>query len=340
MTEPRCAGGAPRLEWNTPTVEMPQGDRGQPQAVWTRGGHGFTGTGSASAVLVGALILLLAAGATAGQSGVVGESELQEREVYVPLPEFRAYPERDRLSVEAVTLLRVQRADHTEAIVAKEDGGWEHVVLDGFRLTFYNQGRQLLRRIPGRHVIVQDWSGGAHCCFDYYVLHVQGHQVRREGMIRSGDCDLRVADLDGDGALELIACDARFAYAFDLPFVDSPLVPLIYTFRERTYVADNRRYPQVFRYRIAQERRRLKEAEQAGDGRTARRSMISLILHLLYAGRVTEGWCTLERAYRWADAASVRKAMLDGLRKPADPDDARLPGADVSYTLAVPGRCP
>jgi hypothetical protein len=211
--------------------------------------------------------------------------------------------------------------------------------VEGWRLSFYNQAKQPLRSGPGQHVIVQDWSGGAHCCFDYRVLQVQGTEVRSEGEIRAGDCSLRVADLDHDGALELIACDSRFAYAFDFPFVDSPLVPVVYTFRDRAYVADNRRFPQVFQFRLAQERRRLTEATRTADARAARRAVLSLLVHSLYAGRVTEAWCDFERSYRWADRADVRQEVLRRLRLPPDPEDGRLPPIDLGYTLAPAGRC-
>jgi len=285
-------------------------------------------------VLALVLPLLVSAAPAASQ-----EEESRSREVYVPNPEFREYPDQEQLAVESVTLIRVRRSDQSEALVARENTGWEHVVLEGYRLTFYNQGRHALRRVPGRHVIVQDWSGGAHCCFDYHVLYVHGVEVRREGLIRAGDCSLRVADLDHDGALELIGCDARFAYAFDLPFADSPLLPLVYAFREKAYVADNRRYPQVFRFRIAHERRRLAEVDHAGDTRTARAAAISIVLHLLYSGRVTEAWCTFDRTYRWADRAAVRQEVLDALKKSPDADNPRLPPVDLSYTLAPPGPC-
>ncbi|HSE94644.1 MAG TPA: hypothetical protein VLD61_02055 [Methylomirabilota bacterium] len=291
------------------------------------------------AVLLGILLAIGVGGGVAAQPGPEDEEEVQAREAYLPLPEFRSQPDRTHLVVDAITFIRAKRRDQSEALVAREPSGWEHVILDGWQLTFYSPGRAPLRPVAGRHLIVQDWSGGAHCCFDYHVLHVQGAHIRREGLIRAGDCSLRVADLDGDGALELIACDARFAYAFDLSFVEAPLVPLVYAFRERTYQADNRRYPQVFRYRIAQERRRLAEAEQTGDARAARRAVISLLLHMLYAGRVTEGWCTFEQSYRWADRARVRQEVLARLRRTPDPEDARLPIADVAYTLAPPERC-
>ena len=134
------------------------------------------------------LALIGAGGRPGAVADVVGgdDEEVQLREVYVPHSEFQTYYDRDQLAVEQITLVRVRRPDHSEALVAKEQSGWEHVVVEGWRLTFYNQAKQPLRRGPGRHVIVQEWSGGAHCCFDYHVLHVQGTQVRREGTIRGG----------------------------------------------------------------------------------------------------------------------------------------------------------
>jgi hypothetical protein len=288
-----------------------------------------------------ALLLAVAGGRPAGAAEATSEDddEAQLREVYVPHPEFQSYPERDRLTVEDVTLVRVRRPDQSEALVAKEPSGWEHVVLEGWRLTFYNQAKQPLRPGPGQPVIVQDWSGGAHCCFDYHVLHVQAAQIRREGTIRGGDCSLRVADLDQDGALELIACDSRFAYAFDLPFAESPLVPVVYTFRDRGYAADGRRFPRVYQFRVNQERRRLADAERARDARGSRRAILSILLHTLYAGRVTEAWCAFDRAYRWADRADVRNEVLRRLRLAADPEDGRLPPIDLGYALTPPGRC-
>lgn len=289
----------------------------------------------------GLAVVVCLAALTALTAAAAPDEESPEREVYVPLPEFRVYRDVPEMTVEGVTFVRVRRDAHSEALVARTSGGWERVVVEGRSLAFYNQGRHPLRPGPGRHVVVQDWSGGAHCCFDYYVVHVQGDEIRREAMIRAGDCSLRVADLDGDGVVELIACDGRFAYAFELPFAESPLLPVVYAFREpeRVYRADNRAFPRVFRYRIAHERRRLEQARRAGEDREARRAVLSILLHMLYAGRVTDAWCTFGREYRWADREAVWQEVMDGLREPADPEDARVAPVDLRYATARPGRC-
>ena len=116
-------------------------------------------------------------------------------------------------------------------------------------------------------------------------------------------------------------------------------MPVIYTFRDRAYTADNRRFPQVYQFRITQERRRLAAAERASDARGARRAVLSVLLHTLYAGRVTEAWCGFERAYRWVDRTDVRQEVTRRLRLAPDPEDARLPPIDLSYTLAPPRPC-
>ena len=91
--------------------------------------------------------------------------------------------------------------------------------------------------------------------------------------------------------------------------------------------------------KFAQERRRFAEAQRAGDARGARRAVLSVLLHTLYAGRVTEAWCGFDRGYRWADRADVRQEVLRRLRLAPDPEDGRLPPIDLAYALAPPGGC-
>jgi hypothetical protein len=63
-------------------------------------------------------------------------------------------------------------------------------------------------------VLVDLYSGGAHCCYTtiIYTLGARG----LSGRIRHpwGDPGYRLADIDGDGTLELVTADDAFAYAF------------------------------------------------------------------------------------------------------------------------------
>ena len=99
-----------------------------------------------AAGLIAAVLLLAAALPAGGQA----TDEEPAREAYIAHPEFRPYPEQEQLAVEGVTLIRVRRPDQSEALVAREDPGWEHVVREGFRLTCYRQARHPLRPMPGR----------------------------------------------------------------------------------------------------------------------------------------------------------------------------------------------
>src|SRR5262249_48915236 len=103
-----------------------------------RGVRAWRLTGRASARLELVAALAASAGVFCGHAAEVAsedeDDERQLREVYVPQPEFQNYPDRDQLGVELVTLVRVRRPDQSEALVAKEESGWEHVVLEGWRL--------------------------------------------------------------------------------------------------------------------------------------------------------------------------------------------------------------
>jgi hypothetical protein len=74
-------------------------------------------------------VVIVPGGTAAAQSAPEDEEEAQARETYLPLPDFRSQPDRTQLAVDAITFIRVKRPDHSEALVAREPSGWEHVIL-------------------------------------------------------------------------------------------------------------------------------------------------------------------------------------------------------------------
>ncbi len=71
------------------------------------------------------------------------------------------------------------------------------------------------------NLVVSHWSGGAHCCFSYYVFNI-GKNFKLLDVIEGGDGDLsKFIDVDNDGKLEFVGNDWTFAYRHEC-FAASP----------------------------------------------------------------------------------------------------------------------
>lgn len=71
-------------------------------------------------------------------------------------------------------------------------------------------------RSGGRFLLLESYTGGAHCCDEVQAVVPEGRRFR---VVAIGDFDgdrlARLpADLDGDGAVDFVASDDRFLYAF------------------------------------------------------------------------------------------------------------------------------
>src|SRR5581483_10268931 len=62
-------------------------------------------------------------------------------------------------------------------------------------------------------ILVDLYTGGAHCCYWTAILHYDGHTYRGTAELW-GDPGYRLQDLDRDGRPELLTNDDRFAYQF------------------------------------------------------------------------------------------------------------------------------
>ncbi|PZO23212.1 MAG: hypothetical protein DCF25_00885 [Leptolyngbya foveolarum] len=100
-------------------------------------------------------------------------------------------------------------------------------------------------------VIVQNYSGGAHCCTNTTVYSWEDDKFTS---IESGYLDGlggRFEDLDGDRFSEFIFYNNRFLYRFS-SYAGSFPPPLISTFKGGEFTETTRQYPAVIRARIAQ----------------------------------------------------------------------------------------
>ncbi len=77
-------------------------------------------------------------------------------------------------------------------------------------------------------LVVESYTGGAHCCFVYWVFTAE--PLKLAAQLETGSAQMELADLDGDGAAELVGMKL-FEYLGDLPFAASPAIPVAYGLR-------------------------------------------------------------------------------------------------------------
>lgn len=109
-------------------------------------------------------------------------------------------------------------------------------------------GPLLVRDLEGNgqpNVIVELYTGGAHCCTILQLFtYDPGVMTYRVTERDFGDPGARVADVAGDGRLELESADDRFAYEF-APFAFSGLPVQIWSLRGGRLVDTTRSFPKA-----------------------------------------------------------------------------------------------
>ncbi len=96
-------------------------------------------------------------------------------------------------------------------------------------------------------VLVDMYSGGAHCCSNLLVLRYDpAAKTYRPRLLDFGNYGYRLVDLDHDGLPELSAFDERFLYTFTA-YVFSAAPPRISRYRQGTLVDVTRQFPAAIR---------------------------------------------------------------------------------------------
>jgi hypothetical protein len=162
------------------------------------------------------------------------------------------------------------------------------------------------------NVIIESYSGGAHCCFETLVYDLAETLVAI-GLPASpgGNASGEFVDLDGDSVFEFRTCDDSFAYAY-CSYAGSPCVPavLVYDSGQGCYTPKSYAYPELYRDEIRRDTERAKLALTGGgdagwDG-TPKCDVLPLILDYLYSGEPEAAWDALETYYLFSDRDAFR----------------------------------
>lgn len=86
------------------------------------------------------------------------------------------------------------------------------------------------------NLILEEYSGGAHCCLTYYIFELDPQDgLRPIATIYGWHSGVRFEDLDGDGRVECILNDWTFEY-WNTDYASSPAPEVILQFRGGRYV--------------------------------------------------------------------------------------------------------
>src|SRR3954454_16383325 len=113
---------------------------------------------------------------------------------------------------------------------------------------FTNRGSVFAQDLDGDgepEVVIDLYTGGAHCCFVSRFYRWDGNTYVPADR-NFGDPGYKIADLDGDGVKELISGDYRFGYAFTA-FAFSLMPVWIYDLRAGSWQLVTTRFPERIR---------------------------------------------------------------------------------------------
>lgn len=155
-------------------------------------------------------------------------------------------------------------------------------------------------------VLVDLYTGGAHCCFSTLFLRFDGRRYR--GLMHVwGNVGYRLARLDADGP-ELVSADDRFAYEF-ASFAQSAFPVQIWRY-ERGSLLD---VTGDYRYAVRNDANQLWNSylRLRGQPQADVRGILAAWLADEYRlGRAAEGWKQIDAAYRRGDVSAPRVDTL------------------------------
>jgi hypothetical protein len=168
--------------------------------------------------------------------------------------------------------------------------------------------------------IVLHYTGGAHCCFEYFVVDTgpQGPIVLDSFSLGNGPID-KVMDITADGRAELLTWDDRLAYFGDLSFAHSPFLPLVLCWQEGAFRDCTTRFPDLLWEEAQRAMSALSAAMQEGGKDDAVKRGRALKVAALYyrMGRWQEGLRKVSDVCPpcadWLE--SYRQALMDTLSR-------------------------
>jgi len=162
-------------------------------------------------------------------------------------------------------------------------------------------------------VIVDNFSGGAHCCTTSWIFRYEASTSRYLVTRHEwGNHGYRLEDVDKDGIPEFKSSDDRFAYQF-ASYAGSFYPLQIWRYQQGRMVDVTRQYPQLVRasaYQNWQYYQQTKNSLEKG-----RAALAAYLADKYLLGEAADGWRRVETVYQASDRAqfftNVRKFLQE-----------------------------
>ena len=147
-------------------------------------------------------------------------------------------------------------------------------------------------------ILVDLYTGGAHCCYWTVILHYDGHTYRGNAVLW-GDPGYELRDLDGDGRPEILTNDDRFAYEF-AAYAFSVLPVQVDRYDHGRIEDVTSQYPWLVR-REAKQLWKLYEQTRRERDADVRGVLAAWLADEYRLGLAAQGWARIEAVYRRGD---------------------------------------
>lgn len=178
----------------------------------------------------------------------------------------------------------------------------------------------------GKQLVIEQYTGGAHCCTHYWIYDLRIEPVL---IYRSEDYyvgyEAVFADLDEDGSYEIDQRLLTFDYFDRCSHADSPFPNALFKYdsRRREYLPANSHFASRLLKPLDASRRDLEDyrRQSAPGGYDESGVYLGRVLKVLttylYAGEIEKGWNFFDREYALPDKIEMRRKIETQLRKDA-----------------------
>ena len=154
-------------------------------------------------------------------------------------------------------------------------------------------------------LVLKTNSAGAHCCYTYQIFSLS-KLLKKLGDLKLLDCGekIKLQDLDGTGAWEILTCNAKFTYFKGIPYSQSPFPPQVFALVNGKYTNVDKKYLKVFDEDISAQKKIL-------EGEFNESAAIQLVLDYLLSGRESNAWQAFEQYYTGLNKESRKQEIQD-----------------------------